>query len=129
MNIFDYSYYRVTKAYSRWDGTEGSTSIIIIALVESLFLLNVVGVIVIESFTRSEIKPYSEIATVLILVVFAILVYLNMIRYRGKYFEYDDRWGNETSFLKIIKGILVIILILIPIIFPAIILNLKDYTK
>jgi len=74
---------------------------------------------------RLSFSPYDKI---FILILLGAIALLNFKKYRGKYYSLDERWKNETKRQRITHGILVILLILIPVIFPIILVNLKDYT-
>jgi hypothetical protein len=128
LDIFDYTFYRVAKAYKKWDGFEGITAIFAVSLSQSMILLDIILFIILETLNKSErldLKPYDKISTVTIMLVIFIL---NFIRYKGKFSVFDERWKNELRNKKIINGIFVILLILGPIVFPMLLLNLKDYT-
>lgn len=127
MKIFDYAFYRMTKAYKKWDGYRGTTAIFGVSLIQVMIILDIILVVILENFsktTRLSFNPYDKI---IILLMMLIIVLINFNRYKGKYFALDERWNDETKNQKILHGILVILLILIPLIFPVVFLNLNDY--
>jgi hypothetical protein len=129
LNFLDYSFYWITKTFSKNDTYDSSIGIVTLAISESLYIVNLTGIIVISTTTKAEFEPYSQIAIYLTGIIFALLVFLNYKRYTGKYIELVGKWKNEKFIMRIIKGIFVSVFILFPIVFPAIILNLKDYTQ
>jgi len=126
--IFDYAFYRMTKAYKKWDGYRGTTAIFGVSLIQAMFIIDIALVVSLESFSKSERLSFSPYDKIFIVILMGILVLLNFKKYRYKYYSLDEKWKNETKSQKITYGILVILLILIPVIFPIILVNLKDYS-
>ena len=127
LNIFDYTFYRVAKAYKKWDGFEGITAIFAVSLSQSMIIIDIILFVILETLSKSErldLNPYDKI--ILVTIMLAILV-LNFIRYKGKFIVFDERWKNELRNQRIYKGILVIFLILFPVIFPILLTSLRDY--
>lgn len=127
--IFDYAFYRMTKAYKKWDGYRGTTAIFGVSLIQSMLVIDIVLVIFLESFSKAERLSFSPYDKILIVIIMGTIAILNFKKYKGKYYSLDEKWKTETKKEKLIHGFLIILLIVIPIIFPILLVSLKDYTQ
>jgi len=113
-DIFEYLYYRITKAYYKWDGEEGVTAIIAISMLQTLLIGDLAIIIIRFFFDRSETFEYAKIASGIGIGIFFVLCFFNFRKYRKKFNEYQVKWGNENKVKRIIRGILIIFLLTIP---------------
>lgn len=126
MNFLDYMYYRFAKAYHKWDGESGLTGIMAIALFLSLTLIDVIGVAYF-SFFSDEFRIYNkELAKLTGVLIIGIIIFFTYRRYKHKYSLYDAKWGNEIRSTRIKKGVLIMLLFIIPIAFPFLFLNVLN---
>lgn len=127
--IFDYAFYRMTKAYKKWDGYRGTTAIFGVSLIQSMLIIDAVLIIFLESFNKAERLSFSPYDKIFIVIIMSTIMILNFKKYKGKYYFLDEKWKTETRTEKLTHGFLIILLIVIPLIFPIILVCLKDYTQ
>ena len=125
---FDYAFYKMVKVYKRWDGYDGDTAKWGLVLVQIMVILDVLSIPYLELFNKAERQAFNKYGVIIIFVLGIGLYIINSIRYKGRYFSLDEKWKNETRKQKIIRGVLIVLMMLIPLLFPALVLNLKDYT-
>ena len=125
---FDYAFYKMVKVYKRWDGYDGDTAKWGLVLIQMMVILDILSIPYLELFNKAERQAFNKYGVIIIIVLGIGLYIINSIRYKGRYYSLDEKWKNETRKQKIIRGILVVLMMLIPLLFPALILNLKDYT-
>jgi amino acid transporter len=123
MKYLDYIFYRVTKAYMKWDGEGGSTGICAISLVVSMLFVDLYGVIHLTFFFDTYGNSYKEEAKSVGIVLMLIVLLLCYIRYRKRYRILKERWKNETENQRFWRGILVILAIIMPIVFAILYTN------
>ena len=112
--IFEYIYYRLTKAYFKWDGRTGITAIIAVSMIQTLLFADLVTLVTRGFLNRVETAPYSKIIAYTFGVIMVIIIWINYNRYNGQYNMLSSRWKNETRRERILKGILVVILLILP---------------
>lgn len=110
--MLDYIFYRVHKAYLRWDGKEGSTSFMILAGTIMLYTIVLVG-IALDLCGAIKIIPRLY-AQIFIIVYFLILYKIIHTHYRNRYDEFAKKWMHEDKRQKIIRGILVVLFAALP---------------
>jgi large-conductance mechanosensitive channel len=114
MKIFDYIYYRMTKAYFKWDGRTGITAIIGISMIQTLIIGDITMLTIRLVFNRTETFPYSKLIAQLFGFIIVILIILNYIKYNGRYNELNARWKSETKQERLLKGLLVLGFLILP---------------
>ena len=124
MKYLDYVYYRVTKAYMKWDGETGITGIISVSLIVSMIVIDLYGVIHLLFFFEKYGNQYKDAGKPLVVVFMLLILFVFYIRYRKRYKELKRRWANETKNQRLIRGILVILAILLPILLPVLYISL-----
>jgi hypothetical protein len=112
--FFEYLYYRITKAYYKWDGDEGITAIIAISMLQTLLIGDFIIFIIRLFLDRGETLEYAKIASGIGVGVFLILGFVNFLKYRKKFDEYQLKWGNENKIKKRIRGVLIVVSLIIP---------------
>lgn len=111
---FDYVYYIVTKTFFRWDGSTGITAIIIISMIQCCLIGDLLGLTVTQFFSRTDLVPFSEPAGYFGVFISFICFFINYRKYDGKYKDLRDYWAHETNDLRLLKGFIVLISIIIP---------------
>jgi len=114
--IFDYIYYRLNKLYYRWDGENGTTSIIGVSMFQSMIIGNTILIILKIILTKEELRNFPRFFLIVI-VIFIIFQIYNYFRYKNKYSVLKERWENETKKEYIQRGILVLLALVLPWVF------------
>ena len=116
---FDYFYYRITKMFIKYPSDRGIRAILLISLIQSLLLISAIEICLPLFLEKGEIKQLlNQFVWVIAFVVFG-LFFLNFLKYRGRYVEFNQHWQNELQAKKIIKGLLVILSLIVPIVVYA----------
>ena len=121
--FFDYFYYRLTKAYFKWDGRVGNTAIMGISMIQFLIITNILTIgfhIMFARPTRPHLPswtPYLGVAIVLSLII------INYFKYRKKYNQFRSRWMDEDHKIKLLKGVIVILTLILPWILLIVLIN------
>ena len=97
MKYLDYVYYRVTKAYMKWDGETGITGIISVSLIVSMIVIDLYGVIHLFFFFDKYGNQYKDAGKPIVVVFMLLILFIFYIRYRKRYKELKRRWVNETK--------------------------------
>lgn len=105
---FDYVYYRMTKAYYKWDGNGAITSLIGIAMIQTLTILSPIFFVLRLFFERVELRAYNKHMKYALSVVFIGFLIYDNYKYKDKYEVYREIWKDEPKKTRIYKGILVI---------------------
>ena len=113
-NIFDYTFYRISKFYFKRDGSDAITSLLTLTIIIFLYLLD--ALFLIRELLNFDNKPRTTSLVEKILAVFIILlIYLyNRKKYKDKYLFFREKWINEEKNKKRINGFIVILFILSP---------------
>lgn len=114
MKIFDYIYYRMTKAYFKWDGRNGITSIIGVSMVQSMMIGNLLAFLFGLFFTKAELSHYSKELAFTWATAFIVFIIYNSKRYKNKYIFFKSYWRDETNNQKVFRGFLVILSLILP---------------
>jgi len=124
MKYLDYIYYRVTKAYMKWDGETGITGIMAVSLIVSMLFIDLYGVIHLTFFFDNYGNQYKDAGKPIVVVLMLLIILIFYIRYRKRYKELKRIWASETKKQKLSRGFLVILAILLPILLPILYLSL-----
>ncbi len=103
--FFDYVFYRIAKAYHRFDGNSAATAVVVVGWLPALWVVWIM--LFIDKYIFVNYLPekgFGQTAASLCLIGIVI----SGFRYRGKFAELKERWINESSRLKTIKGILIV---------------------
>jgi uncharacterized membrane-anchored protein len=120
-NFFDYIYYRVNQVYFKWDGRNGITSIIAVSMLQTMVIADICLLGMKILFDKSLLAPYSRIIAYIAVGVLGIFTLFNYFKYKDKYNKLKTQWSNEPKKQRVLKGILVVLLLLMPWIFLVII--------
>ena len=112
--FFDYIYYRITKAYFKWDGRKGITSIIAIAMIQMVIFLIIVALLSLMFYNTKEISTAPNTVKYVLVLPYFLFSYFAFRKYRNKYNKYKIHWGNETKSVKVFKGIGVVFSLILP---------------
>ena len=111
---FDYIYYRITQFYFKWDGRTGGTAIVAISMIQTLLVGDIFVFFSRLSFNRDDTAPYSKMIGYVFVLILVLLVIYNYHKYDGNYNRLKLYWKEETGKLRLVRGFLVIISLLLP---------------
>lgn len=129
--MFDYMYYRIATWYFRRE-RKGKLSVqasMLVSLSQILIITDIGGLIILETLEASVSSQLMKQYSPLYIGIILLISFYNDWRYKGKYERYHERWMSEGDFNRNIRGIGVIILILVPLLFLPFLLNIVDYNK
>ncbi|WP_158797325.1 hypothetical protein [Pedobacter sp. L105] len=113
-NWFGYIYYRVTKAYLKWDGTNGIVGILSISMIEALLIADFILFGLSFFYRRSELKSIPVNLGFVSLGILAFFIIVNYIKYSGKYEIYKALWMDEEIADRRVRGFLIIGNLILP---------------
>ena len=112
--LFDYIYYRLNKFYYKWDGENGTTSVIGLSMFQSMLIGNTITILLKLFLTKEDLKSNSKALVFLVITIFVALEIYNYFKYKNKYQVLKEYWKDETKKQRIERGIWVIVALLIP---------------
>jgi H+/Cl- antiporter ClcA len=114
--FFDYIYYRLLQFYFKWDGRNGITAVIGVSMIQCLVLVDVMlwG----ERFIYSKKQIISDqnakmVAYLGVAVLFGLIAF-NYFKYRNKFNSFRNRWKQESSRSRRLKGFAVLACLILP---------------
>ena len=116
MKHFDYMFYRLAKAYHKWDGHENTTAFIGLGFVQGTLLIDLLLFSWSFFFDRNQMKVYRDQIKIVAIVILAFFMILSYTRYKNMYADLDAKWGNEEKGVRFYKGILVVVALSLPIV-------------
>lgn len=114
MIIFDYIYYRITKAYFKWDGRTGFTGILLVSMMQVMTISAVIMFFIAKLYTVAETTPHKRTMVNVFLAFSILLTVLNYRHYNGRYNSLKRRWKEEADLQKFQRGILVVLGVALP---------------
>ena len=109
-------FYRIAKAYYKWDNKETITAIFLISFFYCFLICFPAIMIAGHIYGRSFLTKNESIAKPILIAVALFVLLLNFIRYRGKFDILSERFKNESLRERTYKGILVVLALIVPII-------------
>lgn len=94
LHFFDYVYYIIWKFYNKYERNAGIRAVTVLA---GLQLFNIMTVSILYSDYRHTKSPLNKVG---ILLIYAILIIFEFIRYNRKDFNYkvfDEWWGKGNG--------------------------------
>lgn len=113
-NLFGYIFYRISRAYFKYDGRKSYTAILGITLIQCVWLLAFIGLIARFFILPKDTKPYTSIIKTVGVVFFFLIVFINYKIYINKYNFYRSKYINEPSNQAKLHGLLIIISLILP---------------
>jgi hypothetical protein len=98
--LFEYFYYRIAKLNFKDNRPE--RAIISVTATQCVVLINILMAISLMIFPEVK-RKFNVFEMVFILVIFFGLDYYNNKLYKGRFEEFDARWGNEPKEKKVIN--------------------------
>lgn len=108
--LFEYFYYRIAKLNFKENRPE--RAVISVSIVQFLVIANVLIGIYLAFFSETK-RKFNTYEIIIFLVLFFGLDYYNNKRFKGRYKEFDSRWGNEPKKKKIINMIIITLTIIL----------------
>jgi hypothetical protein len=116
MKIFDYLFFRVAKAYYKWDKSEANTAVIAISFTQFLILFTIPVAVSRCFYTRTELAPNAKHYAYVGAGILVILILVNSYRYNNKYNFYLKRWSDQSKNIKFLGGVFTLAMLLVPLI-------------
>ena len=116
-SYIDYIYYRINKLYYKHDRGLGVYAVLIISLTEGFLVLDAFLFLEHFFFTTQQLQTSKLIGSIIIIISIFPLSLFNYIRYikpKGTYDKLNSLWKDESLTKRIIKGLLIFILLLVP---------------
>lgn len=123
-NFFEYMFYRVAKAYSKWDIVHGSTGVAAVICCQLFLIIDIAAMFVYMLFDKPERTIIFKYFSIGIIIMILILGRYNDKKFKNLYWTLHKRWKDESKQQKIRNGIIVILAILLPVLIPCIVLYL-----
>lgn len=111
--FFEYIYYRVTKAYFKWDGRVGITAITAISMIQCVMMFNIY-ILTLRIVNGTHVRQMPIYEKWGIALVFSIIYWYNHRKHHKNYNKYKLHWKNESKSLRVLKGFLVFLALLFP---------------
>lgn len=103
----------MTKAYFKWDGRTGITAIIGVTMIQYATIIGILVLIVRFFYTRAELRSLNYSETYIVVFTFIPLLAYNYRKYDGTYNKLRKYWQNEEKSIKIKKGVLVVLCLIL----------------
>ena len=116
LKLFDYIYYRLNRFYLKRDNDSTFTAAMGVSMIQSMIILLIGMVFTRLLSTRTKFLEFGTPLTIIFSILFILLLIINMNRYRDKYSLFANRWSNEDIFTRQIRGLLVVVALLFPVI-------------
>ena len=111
---FGYIYYRLQKFYKRWDGENGITAIIGVSMIQTLIVVDIFLIIIKFVYSTNEISNFSKLLGYSSVALLLGLMVYNYYKYKGKYFNFEKKWGSEPTSVQLFKSAGVIFSLIFP---------------
>lgn len=129
--FFDYTYYRLSTWYIKREKEQpiyiGASGLV--ALSQVAIIIDILGFIVLESFTIAESKPVIDKYIWYFVAILLIIPFVNDLHFKNKFPIYKEKWKNIDKKKKDLYDILIFLLLFGSISFIPILLSVFDYTK
>src|SRR5688572_11591556 len=111
---FNYIYYRITKAYFKWDGRTGITGIVGITMIQVLLLMDMNAIFNVLFLSRNQTNDFVNFGKWVYLVLYFVLLGINYKKYSGQYNSFRAKWKEESKRQKVRKDVMVVLSLLVP---------------
>ncbi|OQX74412.1 MAG: hypothetical protein B6D64_12800 [Bacteroidetes bacterium 4484_276] len=123
-------YYRLATWYFRFEkkGKISYGASILVSLSQVIILTDILGFFLLEFYEQSERQIVMDKFKPVYIILLLAIAFLNDFRFKNKYDIYKEKWENQSKKEKNLYGLIIFLLLIIPLIFAPIILNLFDYS-
>ena len=124
-------YYRLATWYFRFEkkGKISYGASILVSLSQVTILTDILGFFLLEFYEQSERQIVMDKFKPVYIIFLLAIALLNDFRFKNKYDIYKEKWGNQNKKEIFFYGLVIFLLLIIPLIFAPIILNLFDYSQ
>jgi hypothetical protein len=130
LEIFDYMYFRIAQFYVKIEKHSKvyTSASIAVTLTQFLIIIDTVGTVLLVNYSQDNRAIIIRNSFTISLFLLAALNIYNYKKYYNVYDKYNEKWGSENKKRRVLMGIVLVILFVIPLIYIPILLNMKDYT-
>ena len=131
LNIYPYMYYRLATWYFKFEKKSNISfaASALVTLSQTMILTDIAGMIILNNFDKSERIALLNKAYPFYVVLILVIAFINDFKFRKKYDLYQEKWKDESLNRRKLKGIAIATLIILPIIFFPIVLNIFNYSN
>ncbi len=124
-------YYRLATWYFKFEkkGKISYGASILVSLSQVLILTDIFGFLLLEFYEQSERQAFMNKLKPFYIVFILVIAFANDFRYKNKYDVYKEKWESQNKNEKNIYGVIIFLLIILPLVFAPIILNVFDYSR
>lgn len=122
MRMFKYIYYRINRFYFKWDGRRGATALVGLSFSQISWVF-VFFILLYKFYFKNYQLADKEPGKFVFYGISILLIYINYRLHDGRYNEYRRIWSSETKSQFYIRGFLVILYIVLPLILFPILIN------
>lgn len=83
-------------------------------MVQSMLIADILAIILNQSLGKKYLEPYAKVIAIIWCIIFVSFVIYNFLKYKNKYNHYKNRWRNESKFIRIIKGFMILGALILP---------------
>jgi hypothetical protein len=116
MVIFDYIFFRMTQFFFEKSGRRGVPSITILSLTQTFLIAIVINPVINLAISKNARELHYHRFGYLGAAIFLLLFSLNYRNYKDKYLKLRFRWKDETPAKRVVNGILVMLVVVLPVI-------------
>lgn len=129
LDIYPYMYYRLATWYFKFEKKShiSFAASALVTLSQIMILTDIVGIIILNTFSKMERIALLNKTYPFYVSVILIIAFINDFSFRKKYDFYQEKWKDESKHTRNLKGIAIAVLIIFPVIFLPIVLNICNY--
>ncbi|MBS4056766.1 MAG: hypothetical protein KGZ82_05575 [Bacteroidales bacterium] len=130
-DIYSYMYYRLATWYFKFEkkGKISYGATILVSLSQVLILTDIFGLLLLKFYEQSDRQVLMNGFKPFYIVFILIIAFANDFRYKNKYDGYKEKWESQSKKEKNIYGFVLLILLIFPLAFAPIILNVFKYSN
>jgi len=129
LDIYPYMYYKLATWYFKFEKKSNISfaASALVTLSQIMILTDIAGMIILNNFDKSERIALLNKAYPYYVVLILVIAFINDFTFRKKYDLYQEKWKDESKNTRILKGIAIAFLMILPVIFIPIVLNVFNY--
>ena len=116
LRFSDYVFYRVGKAYFRWDKKDVTTAMTAVSFMQMMLICDLILIPILLVYGPPVTRPYATQIAYGAVGVLAVIMIANWIRYHNKYDHYAAMWVAEEESVSLRNGVLVVFAIATPLV-------------
>jgi hypothetical protein len=111
--------------YQRWDGRASATALVGISLIQILYFSEPLMYLYFRLVEFDIRQSFKETGVALSFILLFVVYSINQRRYSTIYAKLEEQYSKESSKLKAFKLVLIIVVFLLPLVFPFLVLPRK----